>query len=74
MRFFLPYVRSRIEESEEELLFKNYISDLVKGICISLGGKVEKRFYDFIKQEPVDTRTGEEIIEMMKKKIGGTAE
>ena len=46
----------------------------MKGICTSLGGKVEKRFYDSIRQEPVDTRTGEEIIEMMKKKIGGTAE
>ena len=67
-------MKAKIEEVEEELLFRNYVSDLLKGTCTILGGKVEKRFYDYIKQDPVDTRTGAEIIEMMKKKIGGTAE
>ena len=71
MSHFLSYTLARMRQEDEDLIFRNYTSDVLRGICVSLGGKVEKRFSDIIQPGVVETRTAEEIKTMMKNKIGG---
>lgn len=41
--------------------YRVYITDCFYGIFSALGGKMDRRYYDILHPETVDTRNGEEI-------------
>lgn len=49
--------------------YKVYVTDVLKAILTSMGGTVSTRFYDMMKPQRVETRTSEEIISSIKKKV-----
>jgi len=51
-------------QSKREELYQNYVTDALKII-----GHLDKRFADLFK--PQETRTSDEIIDSIKKKLGG---
>lgn len=59
----------------DDLLYKVYITDSLKGIYKSMGGNVRARFYDIIEGNAVeDDRTPEEIIEGIRAKLDDVSE
>ena len=57
---------------DNELAYKVYVTDSLRGLYHAMGGQIEIRFYDMIKEEKkVDTRTAEEIIQSIREKLGG---
>lgn len=60
----MRYVKARIKENERDMIYRIYITDSLKAI-----GGINLRYYDFIDDTPVDTRTGDEIIDHIKNKI-----
>lgn len=55
---------SAFSKSKKEELYQYYITDALKLI-----GHLDKRFADYFK--PQETRTADEIIDGIKKKLGG---
>lgn len=51
------------------MTYKVYVTDVLKELFASVGGSVNRRFYDLIKPQKVETRTSEEIISSIKKKV-----
>lgn len=65
---------SKIEEYEEEMAYRFYITDALKLTCentakISGGTFLSTSFKDIVLKKPEDTRTGEEIIADIKYKL-----
>lgn len=74
----MRYVIVRHKHYVEEIAYRIYVSDALKGITGNTGratGGVEMtaRFYDALKvaSKPVEKRTSEEIIESIRKKLSG---
>ena len=62
----MRYVIARSEELNRERAYRIYVTDALKvGL---LGGKAE-RYEDLFK--PTDTRSAEEIVDSIRKKLGG---
>lgn len=62
---------SYIKHENSEYAYKVYMSDLIKGIFVGMGGTAEKRYVDLLKPVKVETRTKEEIISTIKEKMKG---
>lgn len=69
MKNFLPYVKAKIGERSEELAFRVYASDALKGIFKAVGGEMTLRYYDIIEPKKAETRTPDEIVEGIRKKL-----
>ena len=41
--------------------YRVYVTDCFYGICSTLGGKLERRYYDILHPAQEETRSGEEI-------------
>ena len=62
---------SRIKHEDAEHAYKVYMSDLIKGIFVGMGGTAEKRYVDLLKPIKIETRTKEEIVSTIKEKMKG---
>lgn len=62
----MRYVIARSEELNRERAYRIYVTDALKASL--LGGKAE-RYEDLFK--PTDTRSAEEIVSSIRKKLGG---
>lgn len=69
MKNFLAYVNAKILEKSEEMAFKIYVTDSLKGIFKGMGGEVSMRYYDIVSEKKVETRTPEEVIGVIREKI-----
>lgn len=56
---------------DNELAYKVYVTDSLRGLYHAMGGQIEIRFYDMIKEEKAETRTAEEIIQSIREELGG---
>lgn len=71
---FLKYVRAKIREKSEELSFKVYVTDSLKGIFKSMGGEVNMRYYDVISETKTEERTADEIVKGIRDKLNKISE
>ena len=62
----MRYVIARSEELNRERAYRIYVTDALK---VSLLGKTAERYEDLFK--PKDTRSAEEIVSGIRKKLGG---
>lgn len=67
----MPY---KIKEQAEETLYKNYITTCLQMLTKSVanfggGSYMSKSYADILKPQKVETRTADEIIADMKKKM-----
>lgn len=71
LKRFLKYVWARIKSSNEEMTFKVYITDSLRGIYKSFGGEVKARYYDLIFKNKgiIEDRTADEIIDSIRGKL-----
>lgn len=60
----MRYVIARFKQEYREDAYRIYVTDSLKLI-----GRIDQRYYDFIKPEPVETRTADEIISNIKGKL-----
>lgn len=60
----MRYVMSRLAREQEDLAYRIYVTDSLKAI-----GNLNRRYYDFIKKVPEETRTSSEIIGSIKRKL-----
>lgn len=77
---FMRYVAAKLRQRQEEAAYRIYITDCVRNISENAaavskisGGEgryVQTRYKDMIQPKPVETRTGEEIIAHIRKKLG----
>jgi len=56
-----------LQKSEIEKRYRYYVADCLWGI--SRGKGPESRFKDLLTLQPEETRTGEEVIESIKRKL-----
>lgn len=71
----MRYVVARHNDEMRDMTYRIFISDelfiMNNNLVQYIGGsKMEKRYYDVVFPEPEETRTAEEIIEGLKKKLG----
>lgn len=50
-----------ISARRREEVYRVYVTDRLFTLCAALNNTPQKRYYDLLYPEPVDTRTGEEI-------------
>ena len=67
----LPHV---IKADMDEILFRVYITDTALSFIAAMGGERPARYYDMIHPAPEETRTADEIIENMRKKLRDAGE
>ena len=60
----MRYVESRISLWDREETYRVYVTDALRAF-----GKLNARYYDFVKDTPVETRTGKEVINSIKEKL-----
>lgn len=60
----MRYVMARIKDDERDMIYRIYVTDSLKAI-----GQLDVRYYDFIKNTPIETRSAEEIIDHIKGKL-----
>ena len=58
-------MKAKIEQDEQELAYKIYMTDSLKGIV-----GMKSRWIDLIDRKPVDNRTGDEIAVDVIQKAG----
>ena len=52
------------------MMYKVYVTDLLKGLYKGLGGEAKSRYYDLITHKAIDgSRTADEIINDIREKI-----
>ena len=66
---------SKVNQQAKDTAYRVYITDCLKLIAentanISRGQYMKSRYYDIIRPEKVDTRTGDEIVEDIIKRAG----
>jgi hypothetical protein len=74
-RYVIEHCTSALQKENEEIIYRTYITDTLQTISknvdpIGRQGYIEKRYWDVIHPKPEDTRTGGEIIEHFKDKLG----
>lgn len=74
IKAYLSALPSLIRKDFNEEIYKIYVTDALQAISknvepVGRCGYIEKRYWDVIHTKPEDTRTAEEIIEHMKKKL-----
>lgn len=70
----MRYAVSKINSNQRDIAYQVYVTDALQAISknvepVGRCGYIEKRYWDVIHPKPEDTRTAEEIIEHMKKKL-----
>lgn len=70
----MRYVKAKAKKEAEEKAYRIYMSDGIRMIAANtgkyFGGTMPKnRFYDLIKETPVETRTSNEIIDGIRQKL-----
>lgn len=70
----MRYAVSKINSRQRDTAYRVYVTDALKFIAENTaryagGGYMKARYEDLIHPKPEDTRTAEEIIEHMKKKL-----
>lgn len=70
----MRYVKAKAKKEAEEKAYRIYMSDGIKMISENTakfaGGTMPKnRFYDLLKCAPEETRSGDEIISSIRKKL-----
>ena len=60
----MRYVIARINEHDREQAYRIYVTDALKII-----GRIDQRYYDFVRPTKVETRTAEEIISSISEKL-----
>ena len=69
MRRLLKYVGAKIEKEAEELVYKTYVTDTLRGFFKGVGGDLPTRYYDIVAEKKVENRTSDEIVEGIRKKL-----
>lgn len=79
LSIFLRYVAAHINQQERETAYRIYVTDCLRIISQSAaesakmaGGEgkyITARFADFLHPKPEETRTGEEIIADLRRKL-----
>lgn len=67
VKHFMRYVRARLEEYQQTLAYRIYISDSL--FCAGDNKRLVSRFYDVI-TKPKDTRTADEIATDIINRLG----
>ena len=60
----MRYVQARFKQADRDFAYRIYVTDALKII-----GRIDQRYYDFIKPRVVETRTADEIISNIKEKL-----
>lgn len=60
----MRYFSARVVQHNHEELYRIYVTDSLKII-----GRIDQRYYDFIRPAKVETRTADEIISNIKEKL-----
>lgn len=55
---------ARVEDDERDMIYRIYITEGLKAVS-----GLNIRYYDFVSETPVETRTGNEIIDHIKDKL-----
>lgn len=69
-------MEARLKTEQRDEAYRIYITDALKAISGSTskfagGNYISERYYDLINPKPKDTRTAEDIINSIKKGLGG---
>ena len=75
-RYVIDFCISSFKQRQKDLIYKIYVTDALKAIVFNSGHmdksiELNKRFYELINPQKEDTRTPEEIIAHIKKKLRG---
>lgn len=63
-----------MRHEKDDLGFRIYVTDSLKGLYRAMGGEVSMRYFDLIEDKPVDERTPEEIIDNIRNKLKKNSE
>lgn len=70
LKRFIEYVKAKIDAEYGSLVYRIYVTDLLKGIHRGLGGEVSMRYYDMVfKSGKEERRTADEIVSGIRNKL-----